>query len=151
LIDCNEFQKRVNKILKKFREQNKCIASVIIDNDGFILFSKIDEDFETNTFKKNLIDLFSKIELLTQGKEKLINYSSHKEILLYKIIDDYLSFGLMIIFQALNKNLVLFTIFPYLIDSKPILKEFEKLMETLSKYFQELNNSDYLRKLYRIL
>lgn len=151
MIKLEELRTRINKILKTFKRKTKCIACLILDIDGFILFIQSEHQYQSIRFKKYFLRLFNKIENLNTSNSELIDYTTQREVISLCTVEEYLSRGFMIIFQSLSKDLIFFTLFPYLLNTKPIYNEFDIVYRKLSQYFDEAKDDIALNSLYKLI
>jgi hypothetical protein len=151
LISIEELKKRINRLLTIFKRKTKCLACLILDKEGFFLFLHSEKEYQNNSFKKYFLKLFNEIELLNSSIPSWFNYSNQRNVISVSNVDDYLSHGFMIIFRLLSNELIFFTLFPYLIDTRQIYSEFDIIHRKISYYFKEADGKNNHNNLYKLI
>ena len=131
--------------------KTKCLVCLIIDTDGFIIFFQAKQNYENLQFKKNFLRLFNEIEFLSSLNSDWLDYTTQREIISLCTVNEYLSRGYMILFQALNEDLIFFSLFPYLLDTKPIFTEFDLIYKKISQFFDKTQDTLDLNTLYKLI
>jgi predicted regulator of Ras-like GTPase activity (Roadblock/LC7/MglB family) len=151
MIGIVELNKRIEQLLKTFKRRTKCLASMIVDKDGFIIVSNSETKYQNDNFKKQILRVFNQVESVTSMNSDLIDYSTQRGQISVSTVDDYINHGFMILFRQISEDLVFFALFPYLLDIKPIYSEFDKVFEKLAQHFNESGSEENLNQLYNIV
>lgn len=151
MISIVELNERIEHLLKTFKRKTKCLASMIIDRDGFIIVSNSETQYQNDSFKKQILRVFNQVDSVSSINSNLIDYSNQRGEISVSTVDEYISHGFMILFQQINEDLIFFALFPYLLDTKPIFSEFDTVFEKLGQHFDESKTEENLNQLYNIV
>ncbi|MFX1256888.1 MAG: hypothetical protein ACFFAN_03435 [Promethearchaeota archaeon] len=151
MIGIEEFEKRINALLKFFKKRTKALACYMIDTDGFIITSFKDEIMEKEVFSKKIIDLFSAIESLSKKHKELIDFHNKRGFISVAVEEGFFRNGFTILLKSVGNNLIFLTIFPTLVNYEQIFAEFDKTVNELSNYFIDDENKEKWKKLYNLI
>lgn len=151
MIDMEELEKRITEMLKIFKKRTKILACSVLDNDGFIIATIKDDFMEDDLYNKKIINLYNVIDLLRKNDGELIDFHKDRELISFGVVDDFFNDGFMILVKSLENNLTFITIFPKLLNIRPISTQFEKVIDELSKYFLEAKNQGISKKMYKLM
>ncbi|MFX1257968.1 MAG: hypothetical protein ACFFAN_08920, partial [Promethearchaeota archaeon] len=143
-------EKRINKLLKIFKKRTKVIACSVLERDGFVIASLKDDFIDDNLYDKKIIDLYNALETMSNANSDLIDFNNKRVLISMGVVDEFLNNGFMIFIKAIGNSIIFITVFPKLLNLKPITNEFEKIVEQLSVYFLEAENQGILNKFYKL-
>lgn len=152
MIGIEEFKKRSNELLKKFKKRPEVLACSVLDKDGFMIASLNDDFMEDNLYYKKVLEIYTAIESLSVKGIELMDFHKKRErILIRVLVSKYFTRGFMILIRSISDRLILLTISPTLYYSRPLLTNFDKLRDELSIYFLEPENQEILNKTYELM
>lgn len=151
MIDMEELEKRINELLKIFKQRTKIMACSVLDKDGFIIATLKDDFIEDELYNKKIINLYNAIDLLSKNGGELIDFNKQRELISFGVVDDFFNDGFMILIKNLEDKIAFLTVFPKLLNISPISTQFDKVIEELSKYFLEAKNQGISKKMYKLM
>lgn len=141
MIRIDQLNNNVREELSSFKKETNALTSSILDKDGFLIFYDKDHRLNTLSFKTKMVKLFNMLKSL-----KLINFHERIEYISFEINPEEIggdderlySSGFQILVKAINKNLVLLSVFDQfgtVIDD--IIPIFNGVIDSLSNYFSD--------------
>lgn len=147
MIQVQELEKRIEKLLESFRKKTKCLACVIIDNDGFIISMQCESRLNTIKFERRLVKLISKAELMNK-----IQFMNQDEKIFFGEADSDQSKGILIYLRSSGGNLTFLSVLPSLLYLEDIEKEIENVTYQISQYFSDSEgNTNGFDSLYKLV
>ena len=151
MIGIEELEKRINEILKIFKKRTKFIACSVLDKDGFIIATLKDGFIEDDLYNKKIIALYTAIESLSEKGIELIDFHKKRELISIGVVDEFFNNGIMILIKSVGDTIIFLTIFPILLNKKPIFMEFDKVIEELSIYFLDPEYKESWKDIYKMV
>ena len=134
-------QSEIQEILKKFREKTHVLCSSLFNDDGFLITLEQANTNDCDDFHESIGAICANIiALAAQGIDIVHGEKSVKKISIKA--DELRNEGFEIIIESITEDVLLSIIFASSLNLGFILLELRTLIQTLKRYFLELDNDE---------
>ena len=133
---------RISEIIKEFKEKTDVLLCAVLDNDGYMISSILDESIDKSVEVK-IIDLHIAIHSVAENLCNPNDYPLKIETYSYFEETDIRLKGFIMLISTITEGVSLIIIIPSWFNLSFILPEFKKLVRDLAKCFNiELDKVD---------
>jgi hypothetical protein len=125
---------QINTILQEFKERTDILLCAVIDNDGYMISSILDESIDKSVEKK-VIALHVAIHSFAENLCEPFDYPLKIETYSFFEETDIHLKGFIMLISTITEGVSIITIIPSWLNLSLILPEFKKLVKELSKCF----------------
>jgi len=137
---------RIQKIIYEFKDKTDILLCAVIDDDGYLISSVIDESID-NSLEKKIVDLHLAINSFAEKLCDPTDYPLKIETYSFFNETDIRLQGFIMFISKITEGVSLISIIPSWLNLTVILPEFKKLVKELAKCFNinlEEINQDYV-------